>query len=283
MDDDQPSRTALAAAAHRAAHQILEHGSIFRDPLAVRLVGENARALRERVDGRAENRSLRLFIAARSRFAEDALARAVADGVRQLVVLGAGLDTLAYRVEPAWGLRVFEVDHPATQAWKRRRLSAAGIGIPPAVAFTAIDFGHQSLSERLEASGFDVRQAAFFTWLGVVPYLELEAVLATVDFIAAIAPPSQVVFDYANPPDGLAGGARVAHDRLAARVARAGEPFRCYLDTAWLHVRLGERGFTRIEDLGPAQLAARFAPGVEPVPVDRGGHVIHAATGASAR
>lgn len=118
----KPSRTALAAAAHRAAHQVIEDGRIFNAPLAVRIVG------RDRVAQDAEqdpvNRRMRLFIAVRTRFAEDACAIAIGNGVRQIVVLGVGLGTYAYRTTPSAGVSIFEVDHPATHPpeSERRRL-----------------------------------------------------------------------------------------------------------------------------------------------------------------
>jgi methyltransferase (TIGR00027 family) len=114
---------------------------------------------------------MRIFIAVRTRFAEDALAAAVERGVRQVVVLGAGLDTYAYRSTLRDRLCIFEVDHPATQAWKRQRLVDAAIPIPNSLTFAPIDFKHQTLAEGLAAAGFDSAQQTFFTWLGVVPYL----------------------------------------------------------------------------------------------------------------
>ena len=111
-----PSRTALGAAYHRAAHQVLEQGIIFTDPLAVRILGVDAEAALREATNDPSRRMMRLFVAVRTRFAEDSLAAAVARGVRQLAVLGAGLDTCAYRSTFGESLRIFEVDHPATQA-----------------------------------------------------------------------------------------------------------------------------------------------------------------------
>src|SRR5689334_22848638 len=139
METGQPSRTAYGAARHRAAHQILEGGRIFTDPLAVRILGASEEELR----ADAPRRAMRVFVAARSRFAEDALAAAVGRGVEQVVVLGAGLDTFAYR-NPHQAVRVVEVDHPDTQAWKRRRLAEAGIEVPGSVAYVGVDFERQS-------------------------------------------------------------------------------------------------------------------------------------------
>src|SRR5271168_4936107 len=127
MRSGTPSRTALAAASHRAAHQILEKGSILSDPLAVRIIGLDAATIAREAEEQPSRRAMRMFIAVRTRFAEDALAAAVERGVKQLVVLGAGLDTFAYRSPLRDRLRIFEVDHPATQAWKRRQLTETGI------------------------------------------------------------------------------------------------------------------------------------------------------------
>jgi methyltransferase (TIGR00027 family) len=279
MRAGRPSFTAWGAAGHRAAHQVLESGFIFRDPLAVRILGDEGEAIIERARSDTSTRRLRLFIAARSRYAEDALRSAIASGVRQLVLLGAGLDTFAYRTEPHRNLRIYEVDHPSTQEWKRAKLSATGIAVPGFVMFTPIDFEHQSLAEGLAASGFDPTQPGFFSWLGVVPYLTEEAALATLGFIASLSGGAHVVFDYANPPQGISDAARAVHDELAARVLSVGEMFRTYWETEPLHARLRDLGYRRLEDLGPVEIVARFLPGRVITASDRGGHILHASTG----
>jgi methyltransferase (TIGR00027 family) len=278
MQPGQPSRTALAAAAHRAAHQILEGGRIFADPLALRILGADADAVARDAESSPTRRAMRLFIAARSRFAEDSLAVAAAHGARQLVVLGAGLDTYAYRCPASDALHTFEVDHPATQAWKRRRLAEAGIAIPPALTFAPIDFERETLPAGLAAAGFDPAQRSFFTWLGVVPYLTEEAVFSTLTFIGRLPAGAQVVFDYPNPPASFSREMRAAHERRAAHVAALGEAWVSYFETDRLRARLGDLGFSAIEDLGPAQIAARYIPDrTGPLP-DRGGHIVCAAT-----
>src|SRR6202451_321345 len=214
-----PSRTALAAATHRAAHQLLEQGRIFADPLALRILGEDAETVAREAAEHPSRRRIRIFIAARSRFAEDALAAAVEKGVRQAVVLGAGLDTYAYRTKLIDRLRIFEVDHPATQEWKRQRLEDAAIPIPSALTFAPIDFERQTLSEGLAAARFDPAQQTFFTWLGVVPYLTSESFSSTLNFIANLPNRAHVVFDYSNPPESLTAEARANYDIRAARVA----------------------------------------------------------------
>src|SRR5579872_6267137 len=128
MQPKQFSRTAWGVAVHRAAHQILECASIFPDPLARQLLGTDADEIIT-AHSTPERRTLRLFLAVRSRFAEDALRTAVSRGVGHVVVLGAGLDTFALR-NPFTHLRVFEVDHPATQEWKRDCLARAKLAVP---------------------------------------------------------------------------------------------------------------------------------------------------------
>ena len=176
MNPDRPSATAQKVAIRRAAHQLLDDPLVFADPLAVPIIGPRAAttltAAPEKFQTRA-SRALRAFMAARSRFALDELALAVGRGIRQFVVLGAGLDTFAYQ-NPYPNLRVFEVDHPATQAWKRERLSLAGIAVPSSLTFAPVDFERQTLEDGLSRAGFELREPAFFSWLGVTPYLTRE-------------------------------------------------------------------------------------------------------------
>jgi len=275
MRQGEFSRTALGAAGHRAAHQALEGGQIFADPLAVGILGPDAQDALAKALAHPERRFLRLFIALRSRFAEDAAQEAIGRGVRQAVVLGAGLDTFAYRVAPTPGLIVFEIDHPATQREKRRRLAAAGVAEPAHVVYVGCDFETQGLSEALAAAGFEAAQPSFFLWLGVTPYLTPEAVYATLAALAALAGGAEIVFDYVVPPETIE--AREAHAALAARVAAAGEPLRASFDPASLQARLRALGFAILEDLSAGEIAARYAPGQ--APKRRGGaRMLRAAT-----
>lgn len=274
----QPSRTARAAAAHRAVHQLLEKGRIFEDPLALCILGEDAGALIREAEQDAHSRTMRIFIAARTRFAEDELAAAAAHGVRQLVVLGAGLDTYAYRGALRDSMRIFEVDHPATQAWKRQRLADADIPLPATLTFAPVDFERETLGEGLAAAGFDAAQRSFFTWLGVVPYLTEEAAFATLHYVGSPAGGAQVVFDYSNPPDSLSPELRAVHDARAGRVAQIGEAWMTYFESDALAGRLEAAGFTGIEDLGPAQIVARYVPQRAGAVPDKGGHIVSART-----
>ncbi|HET6167934.1 MAG TPA: class I SAM-dependent methyltransferase, partial [Marmoricola sp.] len=221
MRAGEPSRTAFGAAVHRAAHQDLEDGRIFADPLAWTILGGDREAILDKVrrDGRPW---MRLFIAVRHRFAEDGLAVAVERGTGQVVVLGAGLDTFALR-NPYAGVRVFEVDHPATGAWKQERLREAGITVPPDTVFVGCDFEHEDFLDALVAAGFESDRPAYFLWLGVVPYLSFEAVGATLRRIGSL-PGAEVVFDYPAPMTGLSRRARKLRDDLHRRVASLGEP-----------------------------------------------------------
>jgi methyltransferase (TIGR00027 family) len=261
MQPGQPSRTALGAAGLRAAHQVLDGAAIFADPLALRILGADADGLVREAQTETDpfRQRLRWFIAIRSRFAEDTLAAAITRGVGQLVVLGAGLDTYAYRAPHSQNLRIFEVDHPATQIWKRQRLAEADIALPASLTLVPVDFERETIAEGLAAAGFDPAQQTFFTWLGVVPYLSDEAIFSTLGFIAGLPGGAHVVFDYVNPPDSMSEpGRRAMHEALIARVAAVGEQLRNHFDSDTLHVRLKALGFHDIEDLGWPEIAARF-------------------------
>ena len=225
MEKAQASRTALAVALRRAVHQLRDAPVVFCDAMAVAILGETY-AERLRTELTEPNGplsiALRAFLVARSRYAEDNLRAAVTAGVRQYVLLGAGLDTFAYR-NPYPQLRVFEVDHPSTQEWKRDLLARASIAIPPNVRFTPVDFEMQSLATQLEGAGFDAQAPAYFAWLGVVPYLTLGAFRATLEFIAARPAGSGVTLDYGQPRAVLSAVEQMAHDVLAARVQVAGD------------------------------------------------------------
>ena len=163
MQAGEPSHMARGAAAYRAIHQTLESGVIFSDPFAARILDDETRASLEEIAADPSHRPMRLFIAARSRFSEDTLAACVARGVRQIVVLGAGLDTFSLRnPHVGRGVRVFEVDYPATQGWKRERLQQAGLAIPASLTFAPVDFERQSLADGLKAAGFQADRPAFF-------------------------------------------------------------------------------------------------------------------------
>lgn len=260
MEPHQPSRTAQGAALHRAAHQLADSPPIFDDPLALTIVGPEAEA--ELRSGRGEaigdsTTGLRLFVATRSRFTEDCLHEAVARGVRQYVLVGAGLDTFAYRNRDA-RLRVYEVDHPATQAWKRARLGEVDIAVPDDVAYAPVDFERETLREGLARAGFDFARPGFFAWLGVTPYLTRDAIMATLGDVARLPHDSEIVFDYATPPSRDTPGQSAQFDAMAARVAALGEPFRSLLDPDTLVRDVRALGFARVNDFDTAALNALY-------------------------
>lgn len=252
MESGRASKTALRVAIRRAAHQVIDQPRVLDDPIAVRLVGPGfARDMERAMHPVA--RDFRAFMAVRSRYVEDQLAAAVARGVAQYVVLGAGLDTFAYR-NPFPALRVFEVDFPATQAWKRALLEEVGIAAPAELTFVPLDFEHKALAAGLAEAGFDAGAPAFFGWLGVTPYLTLEAFRATLDAIAQLPVGSGVGFDYALSPESLSPQGRTAFDALAGRVAAAGEPFQLFFMPDELEVELRSAGFQHIEQRDSDQL-----------------------------
>jgi methyltransferase (TIGR00027 family) len=265
MIQAQPSKTALRVALRRAAHQMHDaRPLVFEDPLAVRILGlEFAEELRRTPDSdkRPWSAGLRAFMVARARLAEDTLAAGVRQsGVTQYLVLGAGLDTFACRNEST-ELRVFEVDHPATQAWKRQMLQSAGIVAPGTAHFVAVDFEVDSLRAKLAAVGFDFAQPTVTAWLGVVPYLTLEAFRATLRVLGRFAEGSTVVFDYSQPREALPERERLMLDSLSARVAQAGEPFQLFFTPEQLAEELEWLGLRVVEDLDGAALTARYFAG----------------------
>lgn len=261
MQPEQPSQTALGVARRRAVHQLFDRPLILKDPLALRILDAASQA-----EARATpadrlhhpfHQTMRFLVALRSHFAEERLAEAVPRGVSQYVVLGAGLDTSAYRC-PFPQIRIFEVDHPATQAWKQHRVADAGLPVPSHLTYAPIDFEHQALAEGLASAGFRATEPAFFSWLGVVPYLTRDAALATLRFIASLSAGSGVAFDYPIHLHRLSSWEQAARIALAERVASIGEPFRLTFDPDELARELRTLGFTQMEDLDSDQINARY-------------------------
>lgn len=264
MQEGKASTTADRVAERRAAHQVRDRPLVFDDPLALRIIRpEVARELRENPPTRESSPLapyLRAFFVMRSRFAEDELRDAAGRGVHQYVILGAGFDTFAYR-NPFPDLRVFEVDHPATQATKRNRLAGGEIAIPPSLTFVPIDFTITALDVALHAAGFDASSPAFFSWLGVVPYLERPAIDQTFSFIASLPTGTEVVFDYSVPPETLSWMSRIIFRRMARRVAAVGEPWKTFFEPNALLADLRRLGFTSAEDFDGAALNRRYFAG----------------------
>jgi len=200
-------------------------------------------------------RALRSHVVLRSRYTEDRLAEAVERGVRQFLVLGAGLDTFAYR-QPSWAraLRIFEVDQPASQQAKRQRLRAAGIPVPSNVQFIEADFEHRTLHDILADGGVALNQPAFISWLGVTVYLTEPAIDAVFRFVASLPRSSELVFTFYTK-EATEGRRQSA---LAARAAELGEPFVTWFEPEALEAKLRGFGFSDVSFLTPEEAIARY-------------------------
>jgi methyltransferase (TIGR00027 family) len=180
--------------------------------------------------------------------------------VRQYVLLGAGLDTFAYRnPHAAGGLRVFEVDHPATQEWKRQLVSHARLKSQGSLVYVPVNFEREQLAERLIANGFRRDEPAFFSWLGVTMYLTEDAIQETLRFVAQpMVSRSGIIFDYLTVPPRWDLLRRWGMKMLMRRVAAAGEPWQTFFDPAALQGDLSRLGFATIRDFGRDEINARF-------------------------
>ena len=219
----------------------------------------------------------RLFTAARSRIAEDALSRAVERGVRQVVILGAGLDTFALRSPySARQIPVYEVDHPATQAWKRQRLAETQIALPPWLVFVPVDFERDDVGEKLVAAGFQQNSPAFFSWLGVMPYLTQDAIGRTLDCMSSIKN-SEVVFDYMGPREAFSEELRQLEKKRDEQLEKMGERSVSRFEPAGIAAILRSHGFSNIEDINFLEIKSRFGSAVQWLaPGHAGVHVVQA-------
>ncbi len=263
MNDGEPSQTALQVAAARAAHLRFDPPPhLLEDRFAELLLGADAeRSISAYGDDAPwillENR---LFLPFRARYAEDLVADAHGEGVRQLVVLGAGLDSFALRRPSALAdLRVFEVDHPATQRWKRRRLEAIGDPLPDGLDFVECDFETTSLSDALRETDFHADAPAIVSWLGVVYYLSKETTArALAELRGLLAPGSAVVLDYQFPMESLPQRYRDVFAQQSAWLKGAGEPQVNRYRPEALQAVLIEAGFEQAELPERGALEARY-------------------------
>jgi methyltransferase (TIGR00027 family) len=250
---DLPSQTALTAAAARAAHLIVDGDPvIFADDLAAVLLGGQADEFisYHRAHGtHLVLSSARAQVLCRSRFTEDHLATCVRDGTTQYVILGAGLDSFAYRTQQdGRGLaRVFEVDHPGTQQWKRDHLAAAGIPVPDSVRFVAMDFERDSLAGCLRQAGFDPARPALVSWLGVTMYLTEAAISQTLAEVSGFAPGTQLITDYMLPADLRDEAGHTYAGLVAPAAAERGEPWLTFLAPDDMSALLEGHGFGAVE------------------------------------
>jgi methyltransferase (TIGR00027 family) len=268
MEEGQPSFTALTSAAARAAHLVVDREPvIFADTLAAPLLGERADELLSYHTRHATHPVLagaRTQVTCRSRYTEEALARATGRGVTQYVILGAGLDSFAYR-NRVGRLRVFEVDHAATQDWKRRALAAAGIDVPDSVTFVPADLAAGSPVGRLAAAGFDTAAPALVSWLGGTMYLEEDAVAVTLAEFGGLATGTEVIADYMLSEELLDEAGTGYASQVPQFSAERGEPWLSYFAPGDMTALARAAGFgdvrnVRQRDTIPAGLWERSDP-----------------------
>lgn len=264
VSEPVPKPSALRVAILRAAHQLLDVPVVFEDALALKILGaieeESLRNDPTRYNTPGFKR-LRASLVVRSRLAEEEWARSKKCGVRQFVILGAGLDTFAYRNQDRDSSRVFEVDLPSTQRWKRDCLRLAGIEEPASLNFAPVDFERSTLAEGLRGVRFSEDEPAFFSWLGVTMYLEEVSIIDTLRFVSSLRPKSGIVFDYGVLPALLSPMERSGMALLAGRAAEHGERWKTYFDPPALVGKLRSMGFDEVEDLGATELNERYLSG----------------------
>jgi len=279
MIEGKPSQTAMMTAIQRGYHNAFAPApKILRDDLALKIAGadtsEAAQAFLDTVLSMFTTLSdpetakifmnrIEISVCMRSRVVEEKLALTHKRGVKQLVILGAGLDTTAYRrTDLTEGLQVFEVDYPSTQIWKSERLEAANIDIPNNVKFVAFDFENQTLADALKLGGVQINQITFFTWLGVHMYLTDEAVKSTLGVMGAYPKDSEMVMDFISPSYVLEGG--VPEDsvtQLQKVVTEMGEPIKSKYYESELDEILKGAGFGRVDFLSAKWLVDNYLGG----------------------
>ena len=275
MDAGRPSATAMAVAVSRGSHRAYDQPPwVLDDPYAQLLAGPagpDIRASEEAVFAESARRQSRSSIVVRARYAED---RLLAGGYHQYVILGAGLDSFAWRRPGLLGqMRVFEVDHPATQAWKRARADDLGLPVREGHTFVPVDFEAEPLETALNRARLDWSQPVFFSWLGVIIYLTTNAVEATLRTIAACAPGSEAVLSYDASEPFLDEAAREMVHTEAEMVAAAGEPYRLTFSPAEAETLVRRCGLAVAEHLTPAEVYERYfsgrADGLRPSTAER--------------
>lgn len=276
MKETEVSATAIGAALMRAAHLIVDgEPKIFRDDYAMRFGGfaseadfrayldKSTRETSARMgEDQAQHlfRSVRSSVTSRARYTEDALADAMTRGISRFVVLGAGLDSFAWRhPELADRLEIYEVDHPASQEWKQQRLRELNLEMPRNLHFIPIDFEKQTLLEGLRAGGLPANKPAFFSWLGVTLYLTRDTVLNTLKQIASLGAGTEICFTFRVIPQEK--DQKIASE-IASSAASVSEPFLSSFEPQELKARLQELGYSKIthfshEDANAAYFARR--------------------------
>lgn len=266
MQEGQPSRTAIASAMMRATHLTLDgEPKILEDHLARGLSGVTDADPLANLDflQRYEFRQLRALMVLRNRYVEDELRHSLRHGVSQYVILGAGLDSFAYRRSALLRhLHIFEIDHPSTQRWKQSRLKALGVTVPDNVHFVPVNFESERFSDKIKACDFDPTQPTFFSWLGVSQYLTREALEITLrEVTLCVTAFRQLVMDFVVPESTLGPLDRQQIIEMRTRSGKLGEPWLSYYDPNELQQILKATGFVHIVHFSPALAAERYFSG----------------------
>jgi len=262
MHQVRPSRTGELTAIMRAIHQTAdEEPKILADPVAPLLVktGNGHDDWLTSILRHPFAKQWRSGFLIRNRYAEDCLAEAVKRGVQQYVILGAGLDTFAYR-QPSWAksLCIYEIDHPATQSSKRTRLAAAEIAAPPNLTFVPIDFERQSLEGALRVASFDFGRKTFCSWLGVTQYLTSDAIRQTLEFVLSLVESSEIVFSFVLPSEMLTDSEAEARAMAAHSSAEVGELYLSTFPGQDLKAHLAAIGFSEVIHMTPGEVHERY-------------------------
>ena len=268
MADEQvipeADQTAVRVALWRALHlEVDGQPPVLADPVGLRLA-DPAEGWRERPDmDPVFTRGFRAAIVARARFIEDLVTAAADSGVGQYVLLGAGLDTFAERrPEYAGRLRVFEIDQPAAQAWKRRRLTELGYGVPDWLRLVPVDFeAGASWSDLLTEAGFSAAAPAVVASTGVSMYLSREANAATLRQLAGLAPGSTVAITFLLPADLLDERDRPGLAMAASGARASGTPFISYFSPDEMLALARAAGFGQARHVSAAELNDRYLAG----------------------
>jgi methyltransferase (TIGR00027 family) len=252
-----PGHTATLAAVGRALHAEGER-PLVTDNLALGLAGEAGDKLLAQLTSQlpaASRQTFGLAFAIRTRFVEDAVAEAIRDGIGQYVILGAGLDSFAYRRSDLSGsLKIFEVDRASSQAWKRRRLGEMDVAIPASVSFVALDHETDDLRGGLARAGFDASAPAIVSAIALTQYLAQPAIERILTFVASLPSRSRLVTTYVVPASELSETAAAGLAWTMSQAEERGERFLSLFSTAGFNDLLKRSGFDRIEDVGPREL-----------------------------
>ena len=268
MKENRPSDTALGAAVIRAVHQLIDDPPpILSDPVSPRLLAAEILESIKSDPGRhrtPQAKGLRSHVVLRSRYTEDQLQEASANGIRQFINVGAGFDTFAFR-QPAWatGLEIIEVDHPASQQAKTSYFSGKGLVAPANTRFVPVDLENDRLAEALAGTGVDPARPTFFACLGVVTYLTHTGIEKTLESVAGMPGARALVVAFASKDS------EKKPSEAAQRAAQHGEPWLTYFTRQEIENLLVASGFSSVEFLEPETAAERYYTGRSDLPPPR--------------